>query len=298
MMKKIFKYFSLVFFSAFLLFVFTNNSVSANYDSSKNKVSIVADNATEGDTKYLKLKIKVTYQRGFATNGKVGDIDYASYKICQDDYDSPITTPDKCTEQRDSVLNKWKSYANGADRISDKPSREADLNPTSETFEFTTGLILDSTGRENYYVIFVQSFFCSVREVSENGGSPTKCLYWHDPETDEDKQFTALRFKVGDILHNSITNIENEEVNQMMQTITNIVYNTLLPIIYIALGAFLVVKGAILGFQIVKSADEPQVRQEKISSLKWLVIGVAVAYAATILVNIVTGYFKNEFGLK
>ena len=65
-------------------------------------------------------------------------------------------------------------------------------------------------------------------------------------------------------------------------------------IIYIVLAAFLVVKGAIIGMQIVKAADEPQVRQEKIGSLKWLVIGVAIAYGVTGIAHIVTNVMKTS----
>ena len=57
---------------------------------------------------------------------------------------------------------------------------------------------------------------------------------------------------------------------------------------------FLVVKGALLGVQIVKAADEPQVRQEKIGSLKWLIIGVAIAYAVTAVANIVLNTFSDK----
>ena len=68
------------------------------------------------------------------------------------------------------------------------------------------------------------------------------------------------------------------------------VSGTILTLIYIVLGIFLVVKGALIGMQIVKAADEPQVRQEKISSLKWLVIGVVIAYAVTFAADIVIDY--------
>ena len=88
----------------------------------------------------------------------------------------------------------------------------------------------------------------------------------------------------------------NTELNGAIQTIIDIVDDTLLPIIWVVLGLFLVVKGAILGMQIVKAADEPQVRQEKIGSLKWLVIGVAIAYGVTGVAHIVTGFFKSELG--
>ena len=71
--------------------------------------------------------------------------------------------------------------------------------------------------------------------------------------------------------------------------------NIILTIILIILGIFLVVKGAILGMQIVKAADEPQVRQEKVGSLKWLVIGVGIAFAASTFVGVITGFFSEVF---
>lgn len=80
----------------------------------------------------------------------------------------------------------------------------------------------------------------------------------------------------------SITNSGLAEVMEMVQSIGQ----TILTCIYIVLGIFLVVKGALLGMQIVKAADEPQVRQEKIGSLKWLVIGIAIAYGVAILANV------------
>ena len=81
----------------------------------------------------------------------------------------------------------------------------------------------------------------------------------------------------------------------MMDKVSDIVMSIVMPVLYAVIGVFLVVKGAILGFQIVKAADEPQVRQEKIGALKWLVIGVAIAYAATGLVHVVTGVISGAF---
>ena len=77
--------------------------------------------------------------------------------------------------------------------------------------------------------------------------------------------------------------------------IEGIVDNTVIPILYAVLGLFLVVKGALLGMQIVKSADEPQVRQEKISSLKWLVIGCAIAFGVVFAADMLIEYFANTF---
>ena len=69
-------------------------------------------------------------------------------------------------------------------------------------------------------------------------------------------------------------------------------------IIYIVLAAFLVVKGAIIGMQIVKAADEPQVRQEKIGSLKWLVIGVAIAYGVAAIADFAIGLITKTLTLE
>ena len=86
--------------------------------------------------------------------------------------------------------------------------------------------------------------------------------------------------------------LSNEELNSAMSLVTDI-GQTILTIIYIVLGLFLVIKGALLGMQIVKAADEPQVRQEKIGSLKWLVIGIAIAYGVSFAAQILLNYFKG-----
>ena len=86
---------------------------------------------------------------------------------------------------------------------------------------------------------------------------------------------------------------DNEGINNAWATIEKIVDDTVIPLIYAAIGLFLVVKGAILGMQIVKAADEPQVRQEKIGSLKWLVIGVAIAFGVVFLADTLMGYFQG-----
>ena len=86
----------------------------------------------------------------------------------------------------------------------------------------------------------------------------------------------------------------NGDIDSLLEILDGIVDNTILPIIYVVLGLFLVVKGALLGVQIVKAADEPQVRQEKINSLKWLVIGVAVTFAVVIAADVVLGYFVGQ----
>lgn len=95
----------------------------------------------------------------------------------------------------------------------------------------------------------------------------------------------------------SSSGISDERIKGLLDKIKSIVNSVILPIIYIATTLFLIIKGAILGVQIVKSADDASVRREKIGALKWLVIGVAITYAATSVVGVLTGFFKNFFEL-
>ncbi len=90
-------------------------------------------------------------------------------------------------------------------------------------------------------------------------------------------------------------NYHHESMNSLMSKIKNIINTIFLPIMYSLIGIVLVIKGAILGVQIVKSADNPDIRMEKIKSLKWLVIGVAVTALASSIVGVLTGFFSNAF---
>ena len=91
--------------------------------------------------------------------------------------------------------------------------------------------------------------------------------------------------------------LSDPSLSSAMKVVTEIA-QTILTIIYIVLGLFLVIKGALLGMQIVKAADEPQVRQEKIGSLKWLVIGIAIAYGVSFVAQLLVNYFKGQIGAK
>ena len=84
-------------------------------------------------------------------------------------------------------------------------------------------------------------------------------------------------------------------MRNLMNKISDIVDDYVLPIIWSLLGLLLIIKGTMLGVQIVKSADEPQVRQEKIHSMKWLVIGVAIAASASAVVKVLLNFFERAF---
>lgn len=114
--------------------------------------------------------------------------------------------------------------------------------------------------------------------------------------------FTVGSVQIADTNENYINGknlggVGDKELRGAMSKIQVVVNKAVLPIIYIITSLFFIIKGTILGFQIVKSADEPSTRREKIHGLKWLIIGVAITYAATSVVGLITGFFKNEFGL-
>ena len=184
-----------------------------------------------------------------------------------------------------------------ADYISKTSANDSDNNPTTKQFLIDTDIEVDSTQREDTYVVFVVAYFCAVRTVPENNADYSACTYFYDSNTEDGKGIVKTSFKINDILNKNISDIDDDGISQAMNKIEEIIMYTVMPIIWGVLGLFLVVKGALLGIQIVKAADEPQVRQEKIGSLKWLVIGVAVAYLASGAVYVVTGYFSGVFNL-
>lgn len=90
--------------------------------------------------------------------------------------------------------------------------------------------------------------------------------------------------------------VGDEGLNEILNKILGIVNDTLMPIIWIGLGLFLTIKGAMIGTQIVKAADEPQVRQEKIGSLKYLIIGIFIAFIVSFAATALVNYFKLQLG--
>ena len=293
-MKKMLKCFSLFLAFMFALVVFNTTPVSANFDRSKNKVAVEVgsrDVPIDNDStqKRVQLKISITYQRGF-------DMGTAKYWICKGDPVN-IMTIQNCTDESAKVGNNIVREGSPADYISKTSANDSDNNPTTKQFLIDTDIEVDSTQREDTYVVFVVAYFCAVRTVPENNADYSACTYFYDSNTEDGKGIVKTSFKINDILNKNISDIDDDGISQAMNKIEEIIMYTVMPIIWGVLGLFLVVKGALLGIQIVKAADEPQVRQEKIGSLKWLVIGVAVAYLASGAVYVVTGYFSGVFNL-
>ncbi|HHU59902.1 TPA: hypothetical protein GXZ34_03155 [bacterium] len=89
----------------------------------------------------------------------------------------------------------------------------------------------------------------------------------------------------------------DEDLDNQINVILDLIKGPLMLVIYLGLGALLTVKGAMLGTQIVKAADEPQIRQEKINSLKYLVIGVAIAFGVAFIAQQLVSYFQTTLGV-
>jgi hypothetical protein len=276
------------------------SSFVGNFDTSKNKTTVTAYKG-EGDKKNkLMLQIDVKYTRGF-------DGPTAKYLICEKG--SPtneITSVDHCDESGNKIISEsddggWVSFVPGSENTisAQLTGTAADEKPTTKSYTIDTGKEITSDNKETYYVVLVKTFYCTKRVLDSDGQyKGGGCQYWHDPYSTGDSPISKIEFKLGDLLDRNITNIENEELSELMDVIQNIVMAIIMPVIYGVLGLFLVIKGAILGFQIVKAADEPQTRQEKIGSLKWLIIGVAIAYAASGLVHVVMGVVSGAFNFK
>lgn len=93
----------------------------------------------------------------------------------------------------------------------------------------------------------------------------------------------------------SLDKAKDKRVSGLLAKMQEIINTLILPIAYVVTTFVLVIKGALLGVGIVKSADFPDVRREKVGALKWLIIGVTITYAASSLVAVITGFFKEKF---
>lgn len=290
-MKKVIKCFFVILFSAFIMFLVSNSEVSANYDPSKNYATISVN--SEGVT------ITVTYQRGFENVGMSGsDRNTATYMWCKSNQNYDVNTP--CNN---NVVNFVKESGGNTlqnHNISKGSSEYVDNNLTTISYfvpkdkdNFLKNLRsnVSAANEEYFYTIFVTTYFCKYRN-SDGQDSYSSCKIW-DVDNRE-RYITRLDVNIYNILADvSYDNIEDSGIQNVVQQITDITYRIVLPVIWGLLGVLLVIKVTIVGVQIVKTADEPQVRQEKIGSLKWFVIGIAIAYGATGVIKLLENVIKK-----
>ncbi len=293
-MKRIVKYSLLVISCLFFMLLFNSNNVEANYDRSKNyaQVSITKN----------QIRIRVTYQRGF-------DREKAIYKWCHIKDESDYTEnfrEQNCSKVAGADEVNYVDFGGAYDTsyIAKGDALYVDGNPTHQDFIITPDddSVLaaikdnDPSHKEKTYVLLVITMYCAVRE--EVGGEFVGCrVYDDDPSNKYASMVVSTNMLYDNMYTDSISkDVVDENIESLLTEIEEIVNTIVMPIIWVVLGMFFLVKGTLLGVQIVKSADEPQVRQEKIGSLKWLVIGVAISYATSFVVSAVIGFFEEKFG--
>ena len=91
--------------------------------------------------------------------------------------------------------------------------------------------------------------------------------------------------------------VNADEVNELWETITQVI-EIVVWVIMAALGVVLVVKGITTALAVVKAADEPQVRQEKIGSFKFMAIGIVIALVILLTFNTLLSIFGEDIGSK
>ena len=92
--------------------------------------------------------------------------------------------------------------------------------------------------------------------------------------------------------------IDNSKMEGGASEIEDLVYDTIIPVLITILFIAAGVSIAVLGYKIVKSADEPQERREKIVRLRNILIGIAIAllllFAANPAVNFIKGIIEEK----
>lgn len=287
-MKKIVKYFSLILFSAFFMFFLSSNSAKANYDPEKNFVSVSVSKQN--------ITVSVTYQRGFSK-------ERANYYWCINDNFGNANCAGAQNNSYETKMNYVNLSGSQEGTFAQGDASYADNNLTTQTFVVPkeSDFILKnlSSYEDQTFTLYVEHWFCAIRnEVTVDGVTEYNGCSYYDQE--KSRSETEVSVSINDLINDrdltyNKEDIEDEDVKSLMTKIENIVNTVVLPIIWTILGFFLIIKGTMLGIQIVKSADEPQIRQEKVGALKWLVIGVAIAYLASFVVKIVVGFFENVF---
>ena len=88
------------------------------------------------------------------------------------------------------------------------------------------------------------------------------------------------------------------DIENVWADVIHPIFNTVLWVLVAALAMFLIIKAVLTAIAVMKAADEPQVRQEKIQGFKYLAIALVIAIAvltfANVIIDMVT---KNATGI-
>ena len=186
-MSKISKYFFIILFSAFFMFLLTEKPTLAIYQGEKNKATISVNKD--------EIRIKVTYQRGFSKDG-------ALYKWCKKSAAEETIDPKNCGAANETSLNYV--TLGGDSRLNYIAKGDAsyvDKNLTTYVFVVPKEKdpILNNLKVGERYVIVIQHAFCALR--SETGGEYQQCDYY-----DTDNLYTTLEVYTTDLIKSHTVN--------------------------------------------------------------------------------------------
>lgn len=252
-MKKHSKFFQIfLIFTSFLfvMFLSCNNVKAQYYEKSENKVvGYTIDKDNNSLTVSIQFQNGVTEVSAYICNdaGCTSEQALTVFKHNETEYSKVHINTNETSVIRDFIFN---SNAEGIplNSYSDKVTNEGKVN--------------------NEYEIVIEARFCIVRSKDDQ-----KCNTF-------DSDTATVLVRKNFILKGGITNYG--EINSTIGQILIIINNIVIPVLWLALGILLIARGILLGIGIIKSSDEPEVRQKKVHGLIWLGIGIGVAYIITI----------------
>lgn len=87
-----------------------------------------------------------------------------------------------------------------------------------------------------------------------------------------------------------------DKVTNLWADVIQPIFETVLWVLVAALAMFLVIKAVMTAMAVMKAADEPQVRQEKIQGFKYLAIALVIAILVLSFANVITGMLTDAAG--
>lgn len=246
-----------------LMFLSCVNVNAAYYEQGKNKV---VDYTV--DRNGNKVTVSIEYQNGIA-GLEVYICEKSNFSNCEVSYitkfvDANLDISSDSTKFQINNSEEVRVYYAEFTNVTDGDS----LNTYIDKVE-SDGSV------DNEYRILIKADYCIMRS-----NDASTCKVWDKDVTAKDEKF---------VLESGITT--SGQLNTTIGKMLNIIHNIVIPILWGILGVILIVRGIMLGMDIVKSADEPEVRKKKVSGLIWLIIGIFVAYVITIAARVVMGMF-------
>ena len=118
--------------------------------------------------------------------------------------------------------------------------------------------------------------------------------------SDMSLKFSGKKYTVfGSSLNNSTAGkvvyikVDNSKVSDSSGDVTDLIYDTIIPALIAILIVIAGISCAVLGYKIVKSADEPQERQDSVKRLRNILIGIAIALVLLFGAEPFTNFIKR-----